>query len=129
MFDTDALTQVYVPPGWPSAVPPPGADGWLHRAVAFLLDACPPEYRGYRVLRNHPVVLARLAHEHVEAQLTATRSQRATVRTSLAGWVDARVAGEAVEILQQEEARLLRLLRAVHLVEESLHDVRFVPKL
>ena len=30
-------------------------------AIADLLDCCPPDFRAYRVLRNHPVVLAQFA--------------------------------------------------------------------
>lgn len=128
MFD-DHSPLVYVPPGWPSGVRPPGAPGWLHTAQAFLLDVSPPEYRGYPVLRRHPVVLARLAHAHVAAGLEATRASVATARTELGEWVDPGTASQAVEVLHGEEARLVRVLRAVTLVEQALHDVRFVPKL
>ena len=129
MFDDEEVIRVYVPPGWPGSVRPPGSTGWLKTAEAFLLDASPPEYRGYQVLRRHPVVLARLAHAHVESQLAATKESAATLRASLADYVDANVATAAVEVLHSEEARLRRQLRSVHLVEEALHDVRFVPKL
>ncbi|NLE97891.1 MAG: hypothetical protein GX596_07875 [Propionibacterium sp.] len=129
MFDDEEVIRVYVPPGWPGGVRPPGSPGWLKSAEAFLLDVSPSEYRGYPVLRRHPVVLARLAHTHVEAQLGATRSALGAVRADLADYVEARVATQAVEVMQVEEARLIRSLRGVHLVEEALHDVRFVPKL
>lgn len=129
MFDEEEVIRVYVPPGWPGSVRPPGSPGWLKTVEAFLLDASPPEYRGYQVLRRHPVVLARLAHAHVEAQLSATRHTAANARAALAEYVDANVATQAIDVLQAEEARLVRQLRGVHLVEEALHDVRFVPKL
>lgn len=129
MFDEEEIIRVYVPPGWPGNVRPPGSPGWLKTAEAFLLDASPPEYRGYQVLRRHPVVLARLAHAHVEAQLTATRESASKARAALADHVDPNVATQAVDVLHSEEARLIRQLRSVHLVEEALRDVRFVPKL
>lgn len=129
MFDDEEVIRVYVPPGWPGSVRPPGSSGWLESVEAFLLDVSPPEYRGYQVLRRHPVVLARFAHAHVEAQLGAAREGVARVREELGEYVDPGTAGKAVEVLQAEEARLRRLLRAVHLVEEALHDVRFVPRL
>ena len=56
-------TSVYVPPGWPSEVRPPGASGWEATAIAYLLDCCPPDFRAYRVLRNHPMVLAQFASQ------------------------------------------------------------------
>lgn len=129
MFDDDERIRVYVPPGWPGAVRPPGAPGWLASAESFLLDCCPSEYRGYAVLRRHPVVLARLAREFVAAQLAATRTGLTGLRPSLAEVVDTATADQATAVLQQEEARLVRVARAVELVEQALRDVRFVPRL
>ncbi|GAA4901793.1 hypothetical protein GCM10025789_20480 [Tessaracoccus lubricantis] len=129
MFDEDEVIRVYVPPGWPGAVRPPGSNGWLKTAEAFLLDCCPSEYRGYQVLRRHPVVLARMAREFVASQLVATRSGLAGVRTSLAGVVDTGTVDQAAAVLQQEEARLVRVARGVELVEQALRDVRFTPRL
>ena len=129
MFDEDEVIRVYVPPGWPGAVRPPGSNGWEKTAESFLLDCCPSEYRGYQVLRRHPVVLARMAREFVASQLVATRSGLAGVRTSLSGVVDAGTVDQAAVVLQQEEARLLRLARGVELVEQALRDVRFTPLL
>lgn len=129
MFDEDEVIRVYVPPGWPGAVRPPGSNGWEKSAEAFLLDCCPSEYRGYQVLRRHPVVLARLAREFVASQLVATRTGLAGVRTSLAGVVDTVTADQTASVLQQEEARLARVARGVDLVEQALRDVRFKPRL
>ena len=120
---------MYVPPGWPGTVRPPGAQGWLKSAESYLLDCCPAEYRGYPVLRRHPVVLARLAREFVASQLVATRTGLTGLRSSLAGVVDAPTADQAADVLQQEEARLVRVARGVDLVDQALRDVRFTPKL
>lgn len=98
-------------------------------AETFLLDVSPPEYRCYQVLRRHPVVLARLAHAHVEAQLAATTRCAARLRAELGEYLSTATASQAIDVLQQEEARLRRVLRAVRLLEEALHDVRFVPRL
>ena len=57
-YHANMSTSAYVPPGWPSQVRPPGASGWEATAIAYLLDCCPPDFRAYRVLRNHPIVLA-----------------------------------------------------------------------
>lgn len=129
MFDDDEVIRVYVPPGWPGVVRPPGSEGWRPSAESFLLDCCPAEYRGYTVLRRHPVVLARLAREFVASQLVATRTGLTGLRASLAGVVDAATADQAADVLQQEEARLVRVARGVDLVEQALRDVRFTPKL
>ncbi len=129
MFDDDEVIRVYVPPGWPGSVRPPGSPGWLASAEAFLLDVCPSEYRGYQVLRRHPVVLAKLAQEFVASQLMATRSGLSDVRTSLSGFVDTATVDQAAGVLQQEEARLTRVARGVDLVDQALRDVRFVKKL
>lgn len=129
MFDDDEVIRVYVPPGWPGVVRPPGSEGWRASAESFLLDCCPAEYRGYKVLRRHPVVLARLAREFVASQLVATRTGLTGLRASLAGVVDAGTADQAADVLQQEEARLVRVARGVDLVEQALRDVRFTPKL
>ncbi|MHA6511898.1 hypothetical protein [Tessaracoccus sp. Z1128] len=129
MFDDDEVIRVYVPPGWPGAVRPPGSQGWLASAEGFLLDCCPSEYRGYQVLRRHPVVLARLTQEFVASQLVATRTGLTGLRSSLAGVVDAATADQAAAVLQQEEARLVRVARGVDLVNQALRDARFVPRL
>ncbi len=129
MFDEDEVIRVYVPPGWPGSVRPPGSPGWLKSAEAYLLDVCPSEYRGYQVLRRHPVVLAKLAREFVASQLVATRAGLSGVRTSLAGFVDAGTVDQAASVLQQEEARLTRVARGVDLVDQALRDARFTPKL
>lgn len=129
MFDDDEVIRVYVPAGWPGTVRPPGSQGWLASAERYLLDCCPAEYRGYPLLRRHPVVLARLAGEFVASQLTATRTGLRGLRSSLAGVVDASTADLAAALLQQEEARLTRVARGVDLMEQALRDARFVPRL
>lgn len=129
MFDEDEGIRVYVPPGWPGTVRPPGAPGWLVSAESYLLDVCPSEYRGYQVLRRHPVVLAGLAREFVASQLVATRAGLQGVRTSLSGVVDTTTVDQAATVLQQEEARLTRVARGVDLVDQALRDARFTPKL
>ncbi len=120
---------IYVPPGWPDQVRPPGAPDWEATAGAFLLDCCPPDYRSHLVLRRHPVVLARFAAEHVEGQLRASKEGLATVRAQLADQVPSAVVQEAVDAWQEETARLIRVRRAVALVEEALRGKVFIRKL
>ena len=118
-----------VPPGWPGAVPPPGVDGWQRRAVGWLLDLCPAEYRGHAVLQRHPVVLAHLARHHVEGQLAAHRRAVASLRADLAGQVPAPVLEEVLDALDVEQARLVAARRGAHLVEQALRGRRYVARL
>ena len=69
------------PPGWPREVRPPDAPDWERTACNWLLDQCPPDYRAYPALRRHPVVLARFALLHIEANQAACRrgSERSTL--------------------------------------------------
>ena len=51
----------HTPPGWPEGVPPHGVPDWEKAATNWLLDLCPPDYRGYPALRKHALALAWLA--------------------------------------------------------------------
>ena len=123
------MTALVTPPGWPSRVRPPGAPAWERTAVAWLLDLCPPEYRGYPTLRRHDVVLARFAILHVEASQAAARKGLSEARAVLRDVADADTIEAAIETWQAEEARLLAERRAVGLVEEALRGRRFVARL
>ena len=122
-------TQAYTPPGWPARVRPPNTPDWESTGAAFLLDCCPSDYRGYPVLRRHPVVLARFAAEFVESQVRASADGLAGVRTSLADYVAPEVVQSAAEAWAEQAARLVRLRREVGLVEEALRGKVFVRKL
>ena len=119
----------HVPPGWPSQVRPPGAPGWEASAVAYLLDCCPADFRTYRVLRNHPIVLAQFATYFVKGQQEASERGLADVRTSLSEFVEPNVVEAATQAWLEQGARLVRTRRAVALIEEALRGRVFVPKL
>lgn len=123
------MVQLVAPPGWPRQVRPPGAPGWEHSAVAWLLDICPPEFRSYPVLRRHDVVLARFAVLHVEACQAAVRRGLSEARAALRDVADLAAVDAAVEAWQAESARLMAERRAVGLVEEALRGRRFVARL
>jgi hypothetical protein len=123
------MGSLVAPPGWPRQVRPPGAPGWEHTAVAWLLDICPPEYRSYPVLRRHAVVLARFAVLHVEASQAAVRRALSEARGALRDVADQDTVEAAVLAWQAEAARLLGERRAVGLVEEALRGRRFVARL
>ena len=119
----------YVPPGWPSEVRPPGAPGWEATAIAYLLDCCPADFRAYRVLRNHPVVLAQFASVFVNGQHEASQRGLAEVRTSLSDCVEPDVVDAATQAWLEQDARLARVRRAVTLLDEALRGRVFVRKL
>lgn len=121
--------RLVAPPGWPRQVRPPGAPGWERSAVAWLLDICPPEFRGYPALRRHDVVLARFAVLHVEACQAAVHRGLSEARGVLRDVADRDTVEAAVETWHAESARLLAERRAVGLVEEALRGKRFVARL
>jgi hypothetical protein len=123
------MVEPFAPPGWPRRVRPPGAPGWERSAVAWLLDICPPEFRGYPVLRRHDVVLARFAVLHVEACQAAVQRGLSEARGVLRDVADRDTVEGAVETWHAESARLLAERRAVGLVEEALRGKRFVARL
>lgn len=122
-------STIYTPPGWPDRVRPPGAPDWEATAIVFLLDCCPADFRGYRVLRNHPVVLARFAMQFVDGQYHSTQEGLAGVRTSLLDHVSPDVVEAAASAWLEQSAQLVRVRRAVALVEEALRGKVFVRRL
>ena len=118
-----------VPPGWPAGVPAPDAPDWQRKAVAWLLDLCPPDYRSYAVLTQHPLVLARFAADHVAAGITAARIGLAGVRSDLADVVPPEALEAAVDTYEREGRRLEQTARSVALLDAALRGRRFTPKL
>ena len=117
------------PAGWPREVRPPGATDWERFAVSWLLDLCPPDYRGYDVLRRHPVLLARFAVLHVEASQAAVSRGLSEARGVLRDVAGESEIAAALEIWERESARLLGARRAVGLVEEALRGRRYVARM
>ena len=117
------------PPGWPPQVRPPDAPDWERTATNWLLDICPPEFRGYPTLRRQVVVLARFAVLHVEACQAAARRGLSEARSELRDVADVDTIEAAVQTWHAESARLLACRRAVGLVEEALRGRRFVARL
>jgi hypothetical protein len=122
----------HAPAGWPPEVPPPDAPGWERRAVAWLYDLCPPDHRGYVVLQKYPVLLARVARQHVASAAHACRRGAQTARADIRE-LDPGIPPEAVDaLLGMYEGEALRLevaARGAHLVERALAGQRFTPRL
>ena len=119
----------YAPPGWPPGVPPPHTPGWEDRAVAWLLDQCPPDYRSYAGWRRQAVALAWLADRHVDGQVTAMRQAYREVRVELAGLVTPEALAEVRAHLEAEGLRLVATKRSCALVLEAMRGAVFTPRL
>ena len=106
-----------------------GTPDWEQRATAWLLDQSPSEYRGYPLLRKHPVVLAWLAEQNVRAHLEAARRAYANARAELAAGLAPEVIAEVLTTLETDGARLLAAVREVSLVHAALRGEPFIPRL
>jgi hypothetical protein len=83
----------------------------------------------YAGLRRHPIVLARFAAWHAEACIQAAQRGIAEARTSLRDVLPTESVEGAVAMWEREGARLLRVKRAVGLIEEALRGRVFHPRL
>jgi len=101
-------------------VHPPGTERFEETAMAWLLELVPPEYRRYGVLRRHPLALARLARQHIEACVAAARQGFRTARADLGGDVPPHGIEALLEVYRREGARLAALAEAVAAVEAEL---------
>jgi hypothetical protein len=108
---------------------PAGAPDWEQSATAWLLDQCPPDYRGHLVLRRHPVVLAWVARRHAAASWRAMSEAVATARAELADVVESGVIEATISTLEKEQARLTAAGRGITLVLESLLGRQHIPRL
>ncbi len=118
-----------MPPGWPEQVRPPGAPDWERSAVTWLFDLVPPDYRAHEVLRRYPVLLARMAADHVGAGLEAARAGWRTVRVELADHLPPEAVEAAVAAYEREGARLASAARGVTVVAGALRGEVWVPRL
>ena len=118
-----------LPPHWPQRVHPPESPEWQVSAVAWLYDQVPGEYRAYEVLRRHPVLLARLAAEHVEASVAAARAGWRSLRSELRDELPPEAIEAAMLAYEREGRRLVELGRAVAVVGAALRGHRWVPRL
>lgn len=117
------------PPGWPEGVPPADTPGWVDKAVSWLLDHCPPDYRGYDAWRRHPVALAWVADRHIDAQIAAMRQAYREARVALGPHVGTEALAEIMLALEAEGLRLRAAKRSSALLLEALQGRRFVPRL
>ncbi|MEU9891506.1 hypothetical protein [Sphaerisporangium sp. NPDC051011] len=120
---------MYLPPGWPSEVLPPGSPDWETSAVAWLLDAVPPDYRAYGVLRRHPLALARMARQHVNATVEAARAGYRTAAVDLKEHLPPHAIEAVLAAYRREGPRLVQLAASIELVEQALRGEPFVARM
>src|SRR5262249_35977861 len=120
---------VYLPPGWPTGVHPPGGEGFERTAVAWLLDVVPPDYRLHGVLQRHPVALAALARRHRAACVEGARQGCRTARTELGDVLPVSGVDAVLAAYRSEGHRLVTAARAADLVEWALRGKEFAPQL
>ncbi|MGW0484723.1 hypothetical protein [Nonomuraea sp. NPDC003214] len=116
---------MYVPSDWPAEVRPPSVPDWETSAVAWLLDAVPPDYRAYEVLRRHPVALARMAGHHVRSAIEAARAGYRGAAVDLKGHLPPHAIEAVLDAYREEGPRLVRLSRSVEAVERALRGDMF----
>ena len=117
------------PAGWPAALTEPDDPEFPQRAMGWLFDLGPAEWRSSAVLREQPLALAFRARHDVDARLEGARAAYAAARVELSEVVEAPVVGSLLAALEAEGARLVALRREVALVEEALRGRRWRPRL
>ena len=110
-------------------MPPPGAEGWEPRAVAYLLDLAPGEFRVEPLYARQPVLLAWRVQVLVESQLESARACYSRARAELREDTTPEVVAEMLQALEREGAALLARRREVDLVGRALRGESFVTKL
>ncbi len=121
--------SAHTPPGWPPGVPPAQAPGWQERAVLWMLDQCPPDYRGYAGWRKHPIALAWITCRHLEGQVAATRDAWREARVEIGPHVPTEALTEILSEIEAEGIRLVAATRSARLLHEALQGKVFAPRL
>lgn len=117
------------PAGWPDGLADPDAEDFPGRAILWLLDHGPGEWRTVNLLRERPLLLAFLLRSEVAARLDGARTAYSTARRDLTEFTDPRTLADFLELLEAQGAQLLALAREVSLVEEALRGRRWRERL
>lgn len=113
------------PAGWPAAVPEPGHPEFVRRAVAWLLDLGPGEWRTIRTYVDYPPVLAHRAVLEVEGRLEAARRAYSSARRALGDVVGPEAVEATLTALEAEGAAVTSTVREVRLVAAVLLERRW----
>lgn len=103
---------------WPSDLTPAGATGWQVKAISWLLDRCPSEFRTYEVFRTQPAALSYVTHFHLEHQVEAIRDAYRSARTT--SNLKPEPLEELLAALEHEGARLALELEQARAVMHAL---------
>ncbi len=95
----------------------------------WLLDHCPPDYRGYAGWRKNPIALAWLADRHIAGQVSAMRQAYREARVQLGEHVTTEALTEILANLEAEGLRLVAAKRSSALLLEAMQGKRFIPRL
>ena len=110
-------------------MPDPEDPTFIERAVPWLLDIGPAEWRTMPILREQPVLLAFRAQADVQARLEGARAAYAGARAELSDAVSPPALAAFLASLEAEGARLLALEREVDLVGQAVRGRRWRPRL
>ncbi|WP_214327902.1 hypothetical protein [Nonomuraea sediminis] len=117
-----------LPPAWPPQVRPPGAPDWQASAVAWLLEALPPDFRAHPVLRDFPLALAWMATRHTEFATDAARAGYRSAAIDLKPHLSAEAIERVHDTYRAEGRRLVELARAIDAVtRELMRDPGAIP--
>jgi hypothetical protein len=114
----------HVPPGWPDSVPPPGTLHWEQKAVGWLLDVLPPNYRDPPAedIRQYPLALAAMARHHVRACWESARHGYRIARTELGPSLPPQAIPAVLTAYRSEGTRLAELGKAIRVIEPALRE-------
>jgi len=106
------------PVGWPGAVPDPRDPAFEERAVAWMLDQGPGEWRTEQTWTKSPAALAHRLTCDLDARQEGARRAYASARVALArSGVDVE---EVLSALEREGAALAARIRELSLVSDEL---------
>ncbi|MFI7634912.1 hypothetical protein [Nonomuraea sp. NPDC049400] len=93
--------------------------------MAWLLDAVPPDYRAYEILKRYPIALARMAIHHVNASVEAARAGYRSAAVDLKSQLPPHAVEAVLDVYREEGPRLVRLARSIAVVEQALRGDMF----
>ncbi len=119
----------YLPPAWPRQVGHPDDEHFARRALAWLLDLAPAQYRDHTVLRAQPLALARLTTHSLAARGRGAEVTISRLRDELTDALPTSALDEVFDVLAAEREHCRLALVQVRLVEHVLRGGDFTEPL
>lgn len=113
------MADVYLPPGWPEAVAPPGTGDWEASAVEWLVSELVPDLRTSAV-RRYPVALAVIARHVTGGAVEGARDGYRRARTELGEAIPPHAVDHVLTAYRDQGRRLAAAEKAAELVERAL---------